>query len=518
MSALTAGWTAYQTYNLDYLAPWEVSDWDSLAARQFRYEFLQLYYYNQIYTSLETYATQHKKNSNQGLYKSIRAIYNPVGRLVDTYASKVYGGQLDFSNLTGGAIPLVGADDRLQEAIRQLWVWSNWQNEKNVFVRSGAMLGDTFLKVVDERDKGKVRLEVLHPGLIQECAFDGVGNITAVSIVYPRLDEWNKPRAYEERITKESFATFRDGQPFAWYSDGAGQGVVEWPNEYGFVPLVHVPHKRTGPRFGLAAAQNILGKIDENNSQGSRLNDQISKVVNSVWTVTGVKASSELTNNFDVADTKGILPMIYAPEGAVFTPLVNTLDLSAALANVQNLLAEIERDNPELALSRIRESGGNLTAPGIKSAYSDAIDLIVDASSNYDWGQVRATQMAVTIGGLGGYKGFTGYSLTSYDNGDLDFAIGERPIITDTLSQSERVTFLMNSGAPQAAVWQEIGFSPDQVEDMQRDLIIQQARAGQEADMASLREQQAQELAALATPTQAQAETLAIESIIESEI
>lgn len=456
-------------FNERATVPREELGWETLDARLFRYYHADAYYNNTIYSTLVAYAAQHKQL--KGLYKYIRAVYNPVARLVDLYVAKCYGGSIDMENLRKGALPIAQAEDPLRAAIRQMVIWSNLVTQKSVYVRNGAKFGDAVIKVVDDRARRKVRLEMLSPAIIKHANFDEVGNVKTVTIEYYRYEETQysptgpifeqKTYCYTEYIDGEKFQTFRDGKPYAYYEDAAGNPVAEWPNEYGFVPLVIVPHKDVGLIWGANVFHTSVSKIDELNDAASLLNDQVRKAVNLVWYYAGVAKKDELNISVDQKDG---IPAVYGPVGSQPHPMVANLDLAAALQNVQAILIEIERDMPELSLHRIRE-GGNLTAPGIEAGYSDAIEKIVEARGNYDDGLVRALQMGISIGGYNRYDNFLPFSLDSYRMGNLEFTIAERPVVKDQLSRKERLDLLKQSGAPSRAIWKELDVPDDTIQE-----------------------------------------------------
>jgi hypothetical protein len=470
-AGFSAGRAAYLGYDQEALAPLSAYQWDAYASRLFRYTHYRHYYNNTVYSELERYAVAHKEKSNQGLYRHVRPVYNPAARGVDLYPSKVYGGQLDIEELSSGAIPLRLKSDAQKRAIRQLWQWSNWGIQKSLYVTTGAMLGDVFIKLVDEPDKGRVRLEVQIPDIYKELEFNSVGSVTRYVIEYNRVDViTGKSYVYKEEGNKEWFRTYKDGELFAYTQDGDGKPAPEWRNIYGFVPVVHVPHKLTvGARFGTSSVHKVLWKIDEINSAASRVNDQIAKVVNTIYHAKGLQGSV----SFELNDDKGQMPLLKTDSTVDLIPLVNNLDITAATDNVTQMLMEIERDMPELSLHRIRESG-QATAPGVRAAYSDAIDLINEASGLYDDGLVRAHQMAMTIGGIRGYQDFTGFNEGSYDNGDLDHSIAPRDVIDDSLSQYEKVTFLMQAfsipnRAEKKMALKELGYTEKEIEDVEKE-------------------------------------------------
>jgi Phage portal protein, SPP1 Gp6-like len=441
--------------------------YDSYVARLWRYNQALHYYANTSYDLVNVYAEVYKQQKN--LYKHIRSIYNPVARLVDFYPGKVYGGTIDYEKLRTGAIPITIADDALRNAIRQVLRWSNWSTQKGLFVRNGALYGDTALKVVDDRDHGRVRMEVLDPRKIKYIERDDVGNIKRAIIEYMDYDEsqpltpnstpQNKPYMYTETIDDESFKTYRDGQPYAYYEDADGHLVPEWENEYGFVPLVIAQHRNYGLEWGGSAYSNTTSKIDELNDAASLLNDQVRKAVQTIWWAAGVSKGTDLAASTDKRDE---VPMVYAPEGSQPHAMVAPIDITAAIKNLEEMLAEIERDLPELSLHRLRDRG-QLTAPGVRAGYSDAIDRVADARANYDDALVRALQMSVAMGGFNRYEEFRPYSLEQYQESALDFTIADRPVIDDQLSEMETVQFLIQTGAPSPAIWERMGYNDEQI-------------------------------------------------------
>lgn len=462
MTAIRAGIAAY---NARSLVPLEAFGWDTYEARLARYAISEGYYNNITYKQLATYSARLKAEGN--LYQHIRAIYNPVYRQVEAYTAKVYGGGLDFEDLTAGAIPIIMADDTLRAAIKQVWIWSNWRSAKSVYVRQGATLGDVALKVVDQPDRGKVRIEVLHASKIKDVEFDSVGNVKRVEIEYARDDDSannlrDRSYVYTEVIDGETFATYRDGEPFAFYNDANGSPIPSWPNPYGFVPLVMVKHKDLGLQFGANAFHSALGKIDELNDAASLLNDQVRKAINVMWYFAGVTAKDDLKST---AGERDKLPAIYGPADSQPFPMIANIDISAAGVNVERMLAELERDMPELSMHRLRD-GGNLTAPGVRSAYNDAIDRFIEAQGNYDDGLIRAQKMAVSIGGFRGYDGFSAFNLDSYAAGDLEHFIGERAIISDELTKQEKIAALQAAGVPVQLILRELGYDEEDIEDV----------------------------------------------------
>jgi hypothetical protein len=76
--------------------------------------------------------------------------------------------------------------------------------------------------------------------------------------------------------------------------------------------------------------------------------------------------------------------------------------------------------------------------------------------------------MALTIGGLGGYESFEGYTIDSYRLGALDHYIAERPVIEEMLTVQDELRYLMEADsienpALKAEVLRRLGLSDDDI-------------------------------------------------------
>ena len=465
-----AGRAAWAAWNGMALIPTQQAGWEIWSSRQFRYELYNNYYSNNIYSFTDRFNLIQKEA--YGLYKNIRPIENPVTRLVELYVAKVYGGALNMQTLATGAIPFVLDDDRILEALKQLLIWSNFGTHKSLYIRHGSLYGDVGLKIVDDRELQQVRMEVLDPRKIKHATFNSVGDVDEIHIEYYAVEERDSKSPggmpardmylYTEIITPDSFATYKNGSLFAYYNDANGTPVAKWKNEYGRVPVVLAQHRNLGLNFGMNAFQPALRKIDEINDQVSLLDDNIRKHVNVLWYMAGVNKSTDLKAD---TTTRDQLPAVYGPANSKPEAMVAQFDIAAASAQIEHLIEEVERDMPELSLHRLREKG-IATAPGVRASYSDAIDRIVEARGNYDDALIRAIKMAIGIGGYNGYKDMEGFALDSL--ADADIYIAERPVIEDEIPKEQKIQFLITSGAPSSAVWSELGYDDNTVQEWDR--------------------------------------------------
>lgn len=457
-------------YHPDIFHARQTQGWDEYSTRLARYEVLDGYYHNLQYHRIRSYAQSLKVHEQ--LYKHVRGVYNPTKRVVDGYVAKVYGGHLDIKEAKTGAIPIITDSETLRDSITQLWADSQWGQKKSLYVRYGAKLGDSFIKVVDDIHIGQVRIEVIDPSKIKSVKKDSDGTIVRIEFEYFIRIE-NELVKYREIITPEKFfarternISLGDQKPEtvldSIHINGRGEAIGEWDNEYGFVPVIHTLHIDEGLKFGASSIHGTTNKINELNDLASLVNDGQRRQVNMPMVSINAKVgaidfgSDKSDNEFNQSDnpkkdTTDILELTGGGDGKPvdFKTLSPTINIADAIVNINNIQAEIERDMPELSLHRLRE-GGNLTAPGVRSAYDDAIARYQEARGTYNTGLIKAQSMAIAIGGMRGYKGYEGFNLMSLEDDSLIHQVQERPVINETLSILERQQLTL-SGMQQSA-------------------------------------------------------------------
>jgi len=398
-----------------------------------------------------------------GLYRNIRQIYNPTRRLVDLYASTIYPGVLseDGKRLPEGvalAVPLAAdTPPELVSAIGQFWNWSNFQAQKSVLVRYGAICGSVLVELVDDIKARKVTSHVVWPGLIQDLVLDATGNVKEYILRYLATDDRGFQYEYRKDVDAKSIRFYRDGDPFD-YGEGAA-----YPNPYGFVPAVWVKHTDIGSDFGLPAIHGTLGKVDELNSLSAHVHDQIHKIIASptvFWSDgrvgnlngkqapdpagAGVVGKRGPTDDFvDIDTDRESLLYLRGPQGGHVESLAGNLPLRDTLAYIQQLIGEIEQDHPELTLYKELRAMSQVTGPAASRLVGDAAGLIAEAAANYDQQLIKLFQMGVAIAGWRLNNGdwgltdrqrekFAPFDLDSYIRGDLDFFISPRPLVPQT--------------------------------------------------------------------------------------
>lgn len=468
LNALRAGYNATMVaYRQEDFVPQIDYGWETYEARLARYYYNSFYVHNSIYSAVNAYSDWYKHR--EGLYKHIRGLRNPISRLVNIEVAKIFGGFINYETFKDGALPITGADENLLEAIRSIWQWSNMAALKQRYPYEGATKGDSVLKVVDDITREKVYLEVLDPAKVKDVEFDNLGNVKSVYICYTRWDEKGKEYEYSEYIDKEKFAFFKNKEPHAYSEDG----LTEWPNPYGFVPLEWTQHHNVGMKFGAVSFHNSRAKIDNLNDVISLIHDNIRTNVRTKYAVKGMAPERNslgtpqaISMSSDARDTVPFLQL--STDGDIF-PIRSELDITGSLSVVESMMREIEKDLPQLALQTMRAETGNASGTAIENLYSDAEDIIQDLQSTYLAGLSSATKMAISIGAFRRYPQFRSYNLNSYEAGSLDFDIRPKAIFQDKLSMKETIELTLQAASNPAStlLLQKLGYSDEEIQELE---------------------------------------------------
>lgn len=439
MNSTLAAWDAFRrSWNEIPNNPNE-QEFDLWAAR---YQHMWDLYQNDKFENLVQWAGY---KARYGLYRHIRGLYNPTQRIVDFYGGIIYPGVLTADGLPDGdypsAIPLnEDIPDALRLALVQLWQWSNWGSYKNLMGRWGALLGNVFVEIVDDVERGKVYLEVVWPGLLQDLEVDGRGNVKAYAIEYKALDDNGQTFTYRREVNQEAISVYHDDRL-----------VEQEENPYGFTPAIWCPHFVSGGLRGQGAVRH-LAKFDAINDQLSILADKVRKMNSApivAWgggTLGNVSNASRRDNTSSLPDPqvdRDEIKILQGPAGGKLETLTAT-GVEETIQMVRLLIEEVEDDHPELTMYKQLRNMSIVTGPGAERVLGEAATYVNEARSNYDAHSVRLFQMAVAIAGMRVRRGdwgrgltpqqvrFAPFDLTSYQRGELDFHIQTRPLVMES--------------------------------------------------------------------------------------
>jgi hypothetical protein len=417
-------------------------------ARQTRYNYYWAFYQNNAYNDVHRWADVSKANAK--LYRHIRHVYNPTFRLIEMYATHLMGGALDADAGDGRSVPsclpIETTHANLRPAIAKLWKDSDWATKKAVWTRWGACLGDVGLRVLDDPQVnqdgvaigGKVRLAPVHPGQIARYNTDAHGNCIGYRLEYWVVDPTLNLPLLVDRISTQvvmqakvteiavkqgdhvHYLTLKNDAPYAWNGVSA-----EWDEPYPFVPMWLAQHSNVGGDWGWAEMHPVIPKFREVDDLASKVHDHIRRKSEGAFLLAGVRGG--VVERADDADRDDITMFSISSIDTKVLPLVMDLDIAGALQTINALSEEIEREYPELRFDRLR-AAGDVSGAALRTARQPAESKIRSKRTGYDHVLAKAQAGAMTIGGIKGYPGYEGFSMDSWDRGDLDHTIGERPV------------------------------------------------------------------------------------------
>lgn len=508
--------TGLAAYNGKTLAPRLEWGYDDYGARLSRYAVLSAYADGTVYSSVQPFAETLK--ATHRLYRWVRDTHSPVKIALDLIAANVYQGTVDHEHLTGGALPFQFNNRALEGPLRLLLRWSNLSQQLDPYVRTAALLGDAAWWVVDDPDRKRVRLELLNIAWLKEKVTDEVGNVRAAVIEYeteddpdiagyqPQRGSADGPKRDTYLYTKKvyrpqrgdlmtenergvRFETFKDGQPWDYLNNVPDGEYAGWTAPYDVVPLKVAPFERGPGEWGKSAFYASLGKINEINDAQSLLNDTVRRVIEPILVAENIALRDD-SKVQTVRDERTGIITLYIQSGskempAKLTALTLPIDVDAAGRNIDRLEAALERDLPVMALQRMRDKGERITAPGVQAGYSDAIGQIQMARRNLDPGLVMALQIGVTIGATRRYPGFEAFNADSYDAGEMDVYLKERPVVADNLTKQDYLTQLATVKDQPPAI-QSLMLEALGVPQASREAVLNEARAQLNADVEAI--------------------------------
>ena len=507
VTATSAGVSAFREsyFASDPSDQTKVDAWGEWDARRARYAVYWAMVQNDVYRRVRLFSEPYK--TQYGLYKHTRGCYNPAARIVGFAQTHICGGSLDPDAGDGSekptALPIEGADDAMRKALARLWWDGNLQTKKGVLTLWGATFGDVALRVCDDPTEELVAIDVVHPASIRWLDFTARGDVRAYVLEERRRDPrvqsptanpnvyatTSQTAVYTEVAELDGvnvrYRTYCNGLPFDWRPgpDGSPMGVKagavpEWEAPYGFVPFYPVRHLEIGAPWGQSELEYGRAKIDEVNDLGSKLHDQIRRMVEGAWLMAGVAnpttsplmprlASTEQRPEPDRSQVK----TLYTPDsGARPWSLVGDLNIAATGAEIRQALDNLEDDYPELRFERLR-TGGQISGEALRVARQPAAARIEERRSGYDYALLQAQLAAVAIGGWRGYDGYQGFGLDTYNTGTPPFRIGGRPVfasepadeLAEKAAKYAALKMAKDAGVPMEIAMADLGYSEQDV-------------------------------------------------------
>jgi hypothetical protein len=244
--------------------------------------------------------------------------------------------------------------------------------------------------------------------------------------------------------------------------------------------------------WGWSEYQGALTKAREADHVASNLHSQIRKASDPRFLMAGVQPPSPRNlaitgetpsrGNPQPADQE--VAFVYGGTGATAVPLLFPMDVQFTSMEIQNQVASLEKDYPELRYDSARVAG-DASAKALREVRKTAEAKVHARRVGYDNALVRAQMMALSIGGFRNYPGYEAFDLGSFDAGKLDHSIGERTVfLMDPLDRIEEetafwqgATIAKSAGVPLIIYLRRAGWSDIEIQEYQDALKEQQAQA-----------------------------------------
>jgi len=462
--------------------PGQVTTFDELPPAE-QYDLLEAFYEgNGLYVG-----QQSAMYAGGSWVPAMKSLMTCAYRACEFYPKKLWAGPLE------SALPIVTDNERLPDAIRQVWDWSNWAAKKQVAARWLAIYGDLFINVATqhvgddpEMPATRVNFELVKPKYVTDFAKDERGIITYIRFDTPQEDRSGDAIRKFTRTEIWTEAGYR-----RWDSDTTTARKVEQlgapdveiaMGQFGkgvdFIPVVHAPFIDEGDLRGAACIMPVLDKLNELNAMVTRRHQMMFRWNKQMLAITGqgktkdgrvipavrVRKSDGVT--LDDGETWTVEDdfVMSLPGDADVKSLVPSIDWDALGAAAADMYNEIRRDLPELRYSDL-EAGANQSGTALRLMLSDCIDKVLEVRGNAEAALVRADMMAISIAQAHGLEGF---NVGSYDAGELAHTFAARDVIPQMIEEVAATTkVFVDMGVPAAtALVKYAGWSDDEAAEM----------------------------------------------------
>ncbi len=352
-------------------------------ARQAQFARCRSYYDGSVYSDLGEWLSW----LGPRLSAKIRPLYLPLARAVNMDAGLVPG---------GWTLDARAAD--LQPAVDTVLGWSEWVTEGVLYVRNGAILGHSGLKVSDLREANKVVVKPVSPErfmLVPASPYDRTPALALV-VEYRRAAN-GEEFEYAEVVSPDWVRTFADGEP-----TGFGWRPAEYINELGFVPFVEVRHIETGLAFGESTFESVTLLLDGVNELATDLGDIVRRHSAPQWAIIGAEDTVPSVERAPTVDgmpaagsglSRDADHVWLLPAGGDAKAMVAPIDIAGVLDFVREARDGVHAGLPELAFDELRKKDSVATAT-VELQLKELVIKIGLVRPNYDEGFVHALRMA----------------------------------------------------------------------------------------------------------------------------
>lgn len=435
------------------------------------------------------YATRWAYYENRRLYYTLRAAgvrevampteWNPVPSTVAFYTANTLGGNLEI--VVDQDVP---TGEALQQAIDQVWQWSNWPAFQRELVETAAVLGDAFVKVAERQEDGEnevdglttaVYLQNIPPEQVRWWDADERGYLKAIRIDTPRLTSIFSGNEYRHTLTEVWRKDWGDGTGGVRFYETLpgrpvddkqlGEPVREQTFAelgYDFIPLVWMPT----PTYWW----QLTDQIDRFNALGLKL-DRLNRptgVIHGRHTDSDgrpmpaprIDVTEVETTYQEAAD--GTFGWIKVPGNSQFDWATSPVDFATTRGQMEDIRQGVVSALPEYRVATLDAT--QIAADTLQMLLSQAGQRVLELRDILERGLVRAHMMAISIAQLSALDGFDPGAVGSWEAGTLEHEFAERDVFETPLAlKAAQLKELVAAGLPLKLAMAEAGFSDERI-------------------------------------------------------
>jgi hypothetical protein len=406
--------------------------------------------------------------NNNSLYGNLQAVSRELGQWIEPIKglATVTNRSTEFyvSKIISGSLAVTAKNDVVKTSIEQVWKWSNFDSQKQVFSRFISLTGNLFVKVAN--DESKVFFNMIDPENVTDFEVDSRNYLTKIRIDVPIVQD-------EKNLTYTEYWDKTDGYFAVWIHNQGENAKLEQlgdPTDYAtlaelgisFIPIVFIKFKDIGKKYGVGCTNHALDKIDEINRQRTRLHQLMFRwnketlIIsdNSVDANGRAKVNNSL--NDDDLDLLGndILQMAGSKN---VSSLIPEIDWKSHLDTIVAMGFELEQDLPELKYYSLKDQ---LSGQAVKQMLGGAVSRAEEARSNMLSGIIRMDEIALTVGIANNI--FPAFG--NYENGDFEHSIQAQEMFpVDNAEIATLVKTYTESGLSVQTALRFAGFSETEI-------------------------------------------------------
>jgi hypothetical protein len=340
---------------------------------------------------------------------------------------------------------------------------------------------------VDNADT-QVFLQALEPTNVIDFKKDARGFLTYIRIdtFQMRVNEDGSAQIVRTEIWDKAAGSYRVYE----HTKGKGAALKELGDPtvnkpilesfgFDFLPFVHAKFRDVGTARGDNCYIHALDKIDEANMMATRLH-QILFRYNKPTTVVMANSEDEagrplppptiVDRTGDSSESEaakvGDEDLWELPGYSKLEHLVPNIQYAEALQILQDQMAELESDLPEILYYQLKEKG-EMSGKALQTLLAGAIDRALEARGNAESALVRAHQMALTIGQLRRLPGFEAATIGTFEAGDFAHSFLERDVVPlSKQDRSEGIKADVDAGISLLFSMKQYGFSEEEIKEV----------------------------------------------------